>query len=447
MPCETALYLPVVVCLLWAFIHAMMAFREPHFPIFLAVLLVTAAGIFTFDVSEGLTGADYRQQMTTGLIALATVPCLLPLSWQYLSRLFRGGRVRKAHLLWLLLPAVLSCGAWILVHSVGEEVILKYLGQYRTRGIEGTPMHPGSVNWYYYLLTVVAFRCVILAEILFYEAATLILAVRQRIRLRHLFHFLGGGSIRVAELQVFLFVPAALMAGLRILLPRSVFAAHTWVPAVFALAFSLLLFQAAYIALFGSAHSISLRAMATGLRYNYNPRCRDAVMEEIVTQLADEASETARRHIREHFGLTPPDLAGIPQPAPPAGGEIIPSTHSREDTSLPARFETLMLREQIFREPGLTITSLAERMHTNKTYVSRLVNSTYGMAFPDLLNSLRTEYAKKYILDHPDARQADIAAASGFSSASTFNITFKKATGKTPKAWLDEETAGTQPSC
>ena len=90
----------------------------------------------------------------------------------------------------------------------------------------------------------------------------------------------------------------------------------------------------------------------------------------------------------------------------------------------------------------MTLVDVAEKLHTNKTYVSRLVNNTYEMPFPDLINTLRVDYAEQYISAHRDARQNEIAQACGFSSASSFNNIFKKVTGMTPKIWLATSESG-----
>jgi YesN/AraC family two-component response regulator len=95
-----------------------------------------------------------------------------------------------------------------------------------------------------------------------------------------------------------------------------------------------------------------------------------------------------------------------------------------------------MLHEQAFLEPGLTLNSVAERLHSNKTYISRLVNNSYNLAFPDFINTLRIDYAEQYIISHRGAKQLEIATACGFTSASSFNNIFKKITGMTPKIWL-----------
>ncbi len=96
-----------------------------------------------------------------------------------------------------------------------------------------------------------------------------------------------------------------------------------------------------------------------------------------------------------------------------------------------------MIDQQLFLQPSLTLEDVAKRMGTNKTYVSKLVNNTYNQGFPELLNTLRIDYAEQYLLNHREAKQKDVAAACGFLSASAFNSTFKKVTGLTPKMWLN----------
>ena len=65
-----------------------------------------------------------------------------------------------------------------------------------------------------------------------------------------------------------------------------------------------------------------------------------------------------------------------------------------------------------------------------------MVNNTYNLGFPELINTLRVDYAEQYILAHQNAKQEEIAAECGFLSASSFNTTFKKVTGITPKVWI-----------
>ena len=79
---------------------------------------------------------------------------------------------------------------------------------------------------------------------------------------------------------------------------------------------------------------------------------------------------------------------------------------------------------------------MAEQLSSNKTYVSKLVNNNYNLGFPELINTLRINYAEQYIINHREARQDEIATACGFLSASSFNTIFKKVKGITPKVWI-----------
>lgn len=123
--------------------------------------------------------------------------------------------------------------------------------------------------------------------------------------------------------------------------------------------------------------------------------------------------------------LTDPEMPADADPAP------VP-----DDDSLLARFQTLLVEERIFLQPQLTLDVVAERLHTNKTYVSRMVNDHYKVSFPELVSTLRVDFAEEYILRHRDARQEEVAAACGFVSASSFNNTFKKVTGMPPRQWV-----------
>ena len=109
---------------------------------------------------------------------------------------------------------------------------------------------------------------------------------------------------------------------------------------------------------------------------------------------------------------------------------------SRRDKHLLAEFNKVMAEDRLFLKPGLTLNEVADRMHTNKTYLSKMINGAFSLGFPEVLNSLRIDYAKQYMLANPDATQYQIASECGFLSASAFNSVFKKLTGITPKLWL-----------
>lgn len=135
--------------------------------------------------------------------------------------------------------------------------------------------------------------------------------------------------------------------------------------------------------------------------------------------------------------------------AQPKAKEISPATpppafqeEMADDDSLLSRFQHLLFDGQLFLRPQLTLPEVADMLHTNKTYVSKLVNDHYKVSFPELINTLRVDYAEQFILNNRDARQEEVARACGFLSASSFNNTFKKVTGMPPKQWVTHWDAG-----
>lgn len=102
----------------------------------------------------------------------------------------------------------------------------------------------------------------------------------------------------------------------------------------------------------------------------------------------------------------------------------------------------VMETEHLYRDVNLTIEMVAEKMGTNRTYLSRAINENYQMPFRHWLNSYRIERSIQYMLQHPAANQEEIAHESGFVSASSFNHKFKSVTGTSPRLWLVEMSIG-----
>lgn len=92
-----------------------------------------------------------------------------------------------------------------------------------------------------------------------------------------------------------------------------------------------------------------------------------------------------------------------------------------------------------YLNPGLTIKELADMLKTNRTYLSGYINTTCNMTFRDWINSLRLEYAKRLLTEHPDLTIADVAEKSGFQSPSHFARLFREKTNCPPAKWRKNE--------
>ena len=100
------------------------------------------------------------------------------------------------------------------------------------------------------------------------------------------------------------------------------------------------------------------------------------------------------------------------------------------------RLETLMKEEQPYLNPTLSLSDIAATLQTNRTYVSTLINSVYGINFSVYVSRYRIEHAKHILADsaYSNDHEAVLAAIykSGFSSENTFYRQFRQLTGTTP---------------
>lgn len=104
-----------------------------------------------------------------------------------------------------------------------------------------------------------------------------------------------------------------------------------------------------------------------------------------------------------------------------------------------AALEILMLKDRVFTDTTLTRDKLAERMNTNRTYLSNVVNERTGEPFNVYLNRYRINYALQLIeekgVEYP---MKAIMVESGFHSAATFYKAFKDIVGMTPAKYKEQ---------
>ena len=86
-------------------------------------------------------------------------------------------------------------------------------------------------------------------------------------------------------------------------------------------------------------------------------------------------------------------------------------------------------------QQGLTIKELSKILYTNRTYLSTYIKTTYKMTFREWITSLRLEYAKNILKEHPEINIQKLAESSGFLSRSNFIKSFTEKEGCTPGKW------------
>lgn len=104
------------------------------------------------------------------------------------------------------------------------------------------------------------------------------------------------------------------------------------------------------------------------------------------------------------------------------------------------KIQDLIENEKIFKNPELTIVDLANKLETTISVISKTINQGYGINFNDFINNYRIEAIKKSFEngEHKKSTLLGIAFDCGFNSKATFNRSFKKNTGFTPKEYLEK---------
>ena len=109
---------------------------------------------------------------------------------------------------------------------------------------------------------------------------------------------------------------------------------------------------------------------------------------------------------------------------------------------LRSRLLAVMSDERPYLDPSLTLTDLTRAVGVNSTVLSHLINKGFEKNFNDFINEYRINEVKSRLRATDDETMLAIALESGFNSKATFNRAFKKFTGRTPREYQEDLTAG-----
>ncbi len=98
----------------------------------------------------------------------------------------------------------------------------------------------------------------------------------------------------------------------------------------------------------------------------------------------------------------------------------------------------LMDKEKLFLDPKINIQQLAEKLSSNRTYLSQAINNQLNSNFPHFINEYRIIEAIKLITSGYTANhtQDALAKQSGFANRTVFISAFKKYTGVLPSFFI-----------
>jgi ligand-binding sensor domain-containing protein/AraC-like DNA-binding protein len=101
----------------------------------------------------------------------------------------------------------------------------------------------------------------------------------------------------------------------------------------------------------------------------------------------------------------------------------------------------LLEEEKVYRDPQLSVKSLAVKMGIPDYHISQIINDKLKKNFFDLINSYRVEEAKGLLLTPENPKILQVAYITGFNSLTSFNRVFKKHMNMTPSQFRKENTS------
>lgn len=162
----------------------------------------------------------------------------------------------------------------------------------------------------------------------------------------------------------------------------------------------------------------------------------DLAAKATAAQVADPASiadPVAPVEVAEAGGAAP---ASAPERRPPPRYERnrLDDDEARE---LLAKLDACMDGARMYRDPGLTLSTLADALGIPPHTLSQLLNVRLGKNFFEYVNGRRAEALMAALADGRNAQRGilELGFEAGFSSKSTLNGFFRKHTGATPTAF------------
>ncbi len=119
--------------------------------------------------------------------------------------------------------------------------------------------------------------------------------------------------------------------------------------------------------------------------------------------------------------------------------ETIKEKKKSADTALWNRTEKLMTEDRIYKQKGLTLEIMAKHARTNRTYLSKAINSFSGRNFTSYLDSYRIKEAVSIIESSKEAIPFKIISDEvGYSNDAVFYKAFLRETGVSPGKYREE---------
>lgn len=115
-------------------------------------------------------------------------------------------------------------------------------------------------------------------------------------------------------------------------------------------------------------------------------------------------------------------------------GQVL--TDGGENTAeLMRRICQLMEERQLYLNPDLKATDVAQALGTTRIVLSNCIRANRNCTFPQFVNTYRVTHAQELMRTQRELKITEVYISSGFSSEASFYRIFKSITGNTPNEW------------
>ncbi len=98
---------------------------------------------------------------------------------------------------------------------------------------------------------------------------------------------------------------------------------------------------------------------------------------------------------------------------------------------------TLWIEQRQYLRRDITIVDVAKDINTNRTYLSKYINTEHKCSFRTWMTMLRHSEAKRLLSEHPELSIGDIAKKIGSASLESFTHIFSRYEGQSPSKWRE----------
>ncbi len=380
---NTLLFLPFFVSAFGA-TTLLCQWRESSRPqrVWMVFLLTMAICAFTW----GIMFNDIQDYSVYYKLFAADITCMLllfPFIFLYFRALTDPAPFTWRQYIWLAPGLAVGSGITLLFCLMGEEQSIQFMSIEKEVGADFS-FEYGTLPWWAHLLTWYVFNTVFFLQTIMVLTYSTVSLVRYRKELIHLFSNLDGKSIENSR---------AVLIGLYVLLGMSLVCVVLWG----------LFYEQYYL--------IRYILMSTGGILIYYMTYHVSRLRFTIESIPPEDALAA-------------DTEEAPTDAP----------RNTSEKFLP-ELVRLIDEEQIFLQPNLSLSELSSLLHSNRTYISQIINTEFGCSFYDYINDKRIRFAQKITTENPALLQEQIAQKSGFIHVATFSRVFKRQTGMTFRQW------------